>query len=71
MEERQATEAEVMETISTGETFPAKQNRVGFRSHFPYNNMRNGVYYANKQLNVICVRDTDRWIVVSVVVKFF
>ena len=36
MEERGATEEEVIETVRKGERFPAKFGRTGFRRNFPF-----------------------------------
>lgn len=37
MEERGATEQEVIETVQTGEPLPTRLGRIAFRRNFPYN----------------------------------
>jgi hypothetical protein len=71
MLERGASEAEVSATIAAGETFPAKLNRVGFRRNFASSGLWRGRQYATKQLEVLAVEEAGRWIVVTVVVKYF
>jgi hypothetical protein len=36
LSERGATEEEIITAIETGETFPAKFGRTGFRRNFPF-----------------------------------
>jgi hypothetical protein len=45
MQERGASEDEVIETIETGEKFPAKFGRIGFRRNFNFEGMwRGGIF---------------------------
>jgi hypothetical protein len=49
MQERGASEDEVIETIETGEKFPAKFGRIGFRRNFNFEGMwRGGSITQNK-----------------------
>jgi len=48
--ERGSTEREIIETVETGERFPAKHGRTGFRKNFEYDKEWNGHYYAVKQV---------------------
>ena len=57
--ERGATEEEVKETVRSGETFPVKFGRVGFRRHFPYNDLWQGKRYSVKQVEAIATRETS------------
>ena len=69
--ERGATEQEVVATVLGGETFPAKFERTGFRRNFGFGGVWRGKTYATKQLEVFAVEEAGRWIVVTVIVKFF
>jgi hypothetical protein len=68
--ERGATEEEVVLTVQTGEQFPAKHGRTGFRRNFVYNGTWRGRQYATKQVEAIAVPE-DGWLVITVLVKFF
>jgi uncharacterized protein YuzE len=52
LNERGATEDEVIVTIETGETFPAKFGRTGFRRNFAFGERWKGKVYATKQVEV-------------------
>jgi hypothetical protein len=71
MIERGATEAEVIETVSTGRTAPAKQNRLGYRKNFQYNDYWAEKFYAVKQVLVIVADEPDKQIVVTVYTFYF
>jgi hypothetical protein len=71
LEERGATELEVSETVLSGEKFPAKFGRSGFRRNFAYDGLWRGRAYANKQLEVYAVREGNGWLVITVIVKFY
>ncbi len=68
--ERGATEEEVVLTVQTGEQFPAKYGRAGFRRNFVYNGTWRGRFYATKQVEAIAVPEAG-WLVITVLVKFF
>jgi len=70
MEERGATQAEVIATVREGERFPAKLGRAGFRRNFPFGETWCGRQYATKQIVAYGVRE-DGWLVVTVFVKYF
>lgn len=69
--ERGATEAEVIATITDEERFPARFGRTGFRRNFAVLAKWRGRAYATKQLEVFAVEENDRWLVISLIVKFF
>jgi hypothetical protein len=71
MKERGATLTEVNDTILNGEKFPAKFNRSAFRCNFTYNDNWNGTFYNNKQIEAIAVNENSKWIVITVIVKYF
>jgi hypothetical protein len=70
LEERGATEDEVLAAIRSGEKFPARYGRVGFRRNFAFNSIWLGKHYNTKQLEVYAV-DEDGWLVITVFVKYF
>ena len=69
--ERGATEEEVIATINEGERFAVKFGRSGFRRNFPYNSLWRGKHYANKQIEAIAVRESNDWLVITVIVRFY
>ena len=69
--ERGATEAEVIATLTEGEQFPAKFGRTGFRRNFVYQKQRRGGFYATKQILAFADRETDGWLVITVIVRYF
>jgi hypothetical protein len=69
--ERGATETEVIATVTGGEQFPAKFGRVGFRRNFTYQSQWRGRFYTTKQILVFADRETDGWLVITVIVRYF
>jgi hypothetical protein len=67
---RGATEEEIIETVLTGEPFPAKFGRSGFRRNFAYNALWRGQQYATKQVEAIAVQE-DGWLVLTVITRYF
>ena len=70
LQERGATEAEVIATIERGEHFAAKHGRKGFRCNFPFHGEWNDKRYSTKQIEAYAVEE-DGWLVITVIVKFF
>jgi hypothetical protein len=70
-DERGATADEVITTVETGETFPAKFDRTGFRHNFLFNSTWNGKYYMTKQIEVFAKKENENWLVITVFVKYF
>lgn len=69
--ERGATESEVLATVESGEQFPAKFGRTGFRRNFPFADEWRGRRYASKQVEAYAIREGDGWLVITVIVKYF
>ena len=69
--ERGATKKEVVQTVKSGETFPAKFGRTGFRLNFQYDKAWRGKKYSTKQVEAYAVQEQNRWLVVTVIVKYF
>ncbi len=69
--ERGAGEDEVLATVEKGERFPAKFGRVGFRRNFAFGGTWRGRSFATKQVEAIAVREHDRWLVITVIARFF
>ena len=68
--ERGATEAEVIATVETGEQFPAKLSRTGFRRNFALNGEWRGHRYSTKQIEAYAVQE-DGWLVITLIVRYF
>ena len=71
MKERGATEDEVVLTVEEGERSPAKFGRTGFRRNFPFNGKWRGKHYRTKQVEVYTVWEDGRWLVITVIVRYF
>jgi hypothetical protein len=69
--ERGALEEEVVATVKTGEEFPAKHGRTGFRRNFRQEGCWRGRQHRTKQVEAIAVRENDDWLVITVMVKFY
>ena len=69
--EKGATESEVMATVESGERFPAKFSRTGFRRNFAFGGEWLGREYSTKQVEAHALEEEDGWLVITVVVKFF
>ena len=69
--ERGATEAEVVQTVLSGERFPAKFGRTGFRHNFAFDGQWRGRPYATKQVEAYAVHEEGRWLVITVITKYF
>ena len=71
LQERGATQPEVVNTVLDGEPFPAKYGRSGFRRNFAFNGTWLGRFYATKQVEAYAVREGDDWLVITVITKYF
>ena len=71
MAERGATPEEVIQAVETGERFPAKYGRTGFRRNFPFQGSWRGCAYLTKQIEAYAVIENQEWIVITVIVKYF
>lgn len=69
--ERGATETEVIATVQSGKSYPAKFGRREFRQTFAYNADWKGKHYATKQVEAIAIKEAGDWMVITVIVKFF
>ena len=69
--ERGASEVEIVATVETGEQFTAKHGRTGFRRNFPFDDTWRGRRYTGKQIEAYAVEENGRWIVITVLVKYF
>ena len=69
--ERGATKDEIINTVESGEEFPAKFGRTGFRKNFLLNAEWNNKYFITKQVEAYCVKERKYWLVITVIVKYF
>jgi hypothetical protein len=70
LQERGASEEEVVATIAQGERFAAKRGRTGFRCNFPFVGEWDNRRYSTKQVEAYAVEE-EGWLVITVIVKFF
>jgi hypothetical protein len=68
--ERGATADEVKKTVESGERFPAKFGRTGFRRNFVFGDKWRGRRYETKQIEAFAVEENG-WLVLTVIVKYF
>jgi len=71
MQERGILEDEVFATVEHGEQFPVKYERYGFRRNFEYDSEWRGKHYRTKQVEVYASREADKFVVVTVMAKYF
>ena len=71
MLEQGASEAEISATIIEGERFSAKFGRQGFRRNFQFDSTWRGRRYALKQIEALAIWESDDWLVITVIVKYF
>lgn len=71
MDERGATEAQVITTVEDGDRHPAKHGRMRFQQNFSYNRVWRGTKYAVQQVHAIAVQQNGDWLVITVIVKYF
>jgi hypothetical protein len=71
LNQRGATEVEVIATVENGVTFLAQFGRTGFRCNFPFNAEWNGKFYTTKKIEAIAVQEEEDWLVITVIVKYF
>ena len=69
--ERGVTQDEVVSTVRSGEHFPAKFGRSGFRRNFSYGKQWRGKYYATKQVEVFAVKESNQWVVIATLARYF
>jgi len=68
--ERGATADEVKKTVESGERFPAKFGRTGFRRNFVFDSEWRGRCYETKQIEAFAVEENG-WLVLTIIVKYF
>ena len=71
MKERGAEKVEVIWTIQSGEEFPVKFGRTGFRRNFSFNKTWLGKKYTTKQIEAYAVKEKYGWLVITVITKYF
>lgn len=69
--ERGVSQEEVVLTVQEGESVPAKFGRVKFRRHFQYERLWRGKTYATKQVEVIAVKESEHWVVITIIARYF
>jgi hypothetical protein len=69
--ERGVTDSEIIATVAAGESRPAKHGRTSFRRNFPFGGLWRGHRYATKQVEAIAVVEHGRWLVITVIAKYF
>ena len=71
MAERGVIESEVTATIQSGERFPTRFGRTGFRHNFPFGSEWHGNHYEFKEVEVYAVERGGGWLVITVIVRYF
>jgi hypothetical protein len=70
-EERGATEEQIIVAVQTGEQFPAKYGRTGFRRNFVFDGLWRGKDYHTQQIEAFAIQEEDDWLVITVIVRYF
>ena len=70
MQERGIREAEVHGTVESGERFPAKFGRSGFRRNFTFGAAWRGKHYESKQVEAFAVQEGPDWLVITVIARY-
>ena len=70
MQERGATEEEIMAVLSKGMAFTATAGRKAREMVFPFNALWQGKFYPQKKLRVIYIEQGDDLIVITVYTYF-
>ncbi len=71
LSDRGASEQEVISTVKSGEVFPAKYGRTGFRRNFSFGGIWRGKYYETKQIEAYAVKEVNDWIVITIITRYF
>ena len=71
LSERGATKEDVVATIRSGEQFPARFGRTGFRKSFRYDAAWQGRIFATKEIEAIAVREDEGWLVLTVLTRYY
>jgi hypothetical protein len=69
--ERGVTRDEVVSAVASGERFPAKFHRTGFRRDFAFNGYWRGKTYATKQVEAYAAEEGGAWLVITVIARYF
>lgn len=69
--ERGATETEIVTTVESGEQFPAKFGRTGFRRNFSFSGQWRGRRFATKQVEAYTVREGEDRLVITFITRYF
>jgi hypothetical protein len=70
LSERGTTEDEVRVTVESGEQFPARFGRTGFRKTFQFEATWQGRFYDTKEVEAIAVREGEDWLVITLVTRY-
>ena len=57
--------------MESGERFPAKLGRSGFRRNFSFEGTWRGRLYTTKQVEAYAVAEGGGWLVITVVTRYF
>ena len=71
MEERGTTTEKVSLAVRQGESFPVKYERTGFRMNFNFNQKWHNKHYEIKQVEAYAVQESDNWLVITVITRYF
>ena len=72
LDERGVSEEEVKTTVQTGEQFPAKFGRTGFRLNLQFDSEWRGKRYNTKQIEAYAVQEADgSWLVITLIARYF
>jgi hypothetical protein len=67
---RGATVEEIVETVASGESLPARKGRSSFRRNFAKDCTWQGRRFSGKQLKGIAVDKGDHWLAITVILRY-
>ena len=71
MKERGVNEVEVFAAIEKGEKLSAKHGRTCFRSNFVFGKQWQNKHYSMKQVEVYAVIENNKWLVITIIAKYY
>jgi hypothetical protein len=66
-----ARESEIRATVEAGERIPARFGRTAFRRNCVFDGVWRGKRYGTKQVEAVAIEESGRWLVITVLVKYF
>ena len=63
--------SEIRDTVESSEPTPEKYNKLSVVKVFQYNKYWEGVFYREKEVKVLFVRENDKIVVITAIARYF